>query len=133
LFRKQLPSTTPPKPKDRGRLDAKIDDFRKRLTLLRTDAPAPADAQTTFPSALAFGLVHARHVRIVFVALFALMVEMGATLGLFAAPAHTPAKSCCTYREIEPLGSAKVRVHHRSQLADRDLELSSEHSRRLLS
>jgi hypothetical protein len=76
LFRKQLLSTTPPKPKDRGRLDAKIDDVRKRLTLLRTDAPAPADAQSTFLSALAFGLVHARHIRIVLVALFALMCEV---------------------------------------------------------
>ena len=77
------------KPKDRGRLDAKIDDARKRLAALRLQKPAPADAQSVFLSALTFGLIQARHVRIALVALFALMIEMCATLGLFAAVSHS--------------------------------------------
>lgn len=75
--------------KDRVRLDAKVDDVRKRLTKLRSSTPAPADAQSEFLSVLTFGLIEARHVRITLVALFALMVEMGATLGLFAALSHS--------------------------------------------
>ena len=75
--------------KDRARLDAKVDDVRRQLTKLRSHTPAPADAQSAFLSALTFGLIEARHVRIALVALFALMVEMGATLGLFAALSHS--------------------------------------------
>jgi hypothetical protein len=75
--------------RDRVRLENKIDDVRKRLAALRNDRPAPADAQSTFLSALTFGLIEPREVRIALVALFALMVEMCATLGLFAALSHS--------------------------------------------
>ena len=77
------------KAKDRARLDAKIDDARKRLRVLRNDAPAPADAQSQFLSALTLGLADTSQVRIALVALFALMVEMCATLGLFSALSHS--------------------------------------------
>jgi hypothetical protein len=80
------------KPKDRRRIEAKIDDARKRLTALRSNGPAPADAQSTFLSSLTFGLVDARQMRIALVALFAVMVEMCATLGLFAALSHPTEK-----------------------------------------
>src|SRR5262245_37318369 len=49
---------------------------------------APADAQSTFLSALTFGFIEARNVRVALVALFAIMVELCATLGLFAALSH---------------------------------------------
>lgn len=84
------------KPRDRGRLDAKVDDVRRRLTKLRSNTPAPADAQSEFLSVLTFGLIEARHVRIALVALFAVMVEMGATLGLFAALSHSFEKTAPT-------------------------------------
>jgi hypothetical protein len=77
------------KAKDRIRLDAKVDDARKRLNTLRNESPAPADAQSQFLSALTSGFLDARHVREALVALFALMVEMCATLGLFAALSHS--------------------------------------------
>src|SRR5436190_9694381 len=51
------------KTKDRARVDAKVDDARKRLDALRKDRPAPADAQSAFLSALSFGIVEPRHVR----------------------------------------------------------------------
>jgi hypothetical protein len=77
------------KPKDRIRLDAKVDDTRRRLAALRSEKPAPADAQSQFLSSLTFGFVDARNVRVALVALFAVMVEMCATLGLFAALSHS--------------------------------------------
>jgi hypothetical protein len=77
------------KAKDQPRLDAKVDDARKRLAALRRNGPAPADAQSTFLSTLSFGFLDARRVRIALVALFAVMVEMCATLGLFAALSHS--------------------------------------------
>lgn len=75
--------------KERARVENKIDDARKRLAALRNDQPAPADAQSAFLSTLTFGLIEPRQVRITLVALFALMVEMCATLGLFAALSHS--------------------------------------------
>jgi hypothetical protein len=59
------------------------------LAAVRNQDPAPADAQLQFLSALTFGVISARHVRVSLVALFALMVEMCATLGLFAALSHS--------------------------------------------
>jgi hypothetical protein len=81
------------KPKDRPRLDARIDAARTRLAAFRSSGPAPADAQSTFLSNLLSGLLDPRQVRIALVALFSLMVEMGATLGLFAALSHSPASA----------------------------------------
>jgi hypothetical protein len=81
------------KQKDRARLDAKIDDARKRLATMRANAPAPADSQAAFLSSLMFGLLDPRQVRIALVTLFSLMVEMCATLGLFAALSHPVATS----------------------------------------
>ena len=75
--------------KERTRIENKIDDVRTRLTALRTDTPTPADAQSTFISKLTFGLIEPQHVRIALAALFALMIEMCATLGLFAALSHS--------------------------------------------
>jgi hypothetical protein len=77
------------KSKNRIRLNVKIDDARKRLAALRLEKPAPADAQSAFLSALSLGLIETRHVRIALVALFALMVEMCSTLGLFVALSHS--------------------------------------------
>ena len=76
-------------PKDRARLERRIDDARVRLAAVRNNNPAPADAQSQFLSSLAFGWLDARHVRMALVALFAIMVEMCATLGLFAALSHS--------------------------------------------
>jgi len=76
-------------PKDRARLEKRIDDARVRLTAVRNSNPAPADAQSQFLSSLTFGWLDARHVRMILVALFAFMVEMCATLGLFASLSHS--------------------------------------------
>ena len=78
------------KPKDRIQLDAKVDDARRRLKELRGHPPAPADAQSAFLSALTFGLISSRDIRTVLSLLFALVVEVGATVGLFAALSHPP-------------------------------------------
>lgn len=75
--------------KERARLDTKIDDARKRLAVVRNKDPAPADAQSQFLSVLSRGFIDARQVRVALVALFAVMVEMCATLGLFAALSHS--------------------------------------------
>jgi hypothetical protein len=75
--------------KEKTRVENRIDDVRIRLTSLRNDRPTPADAQSTFISALTFGLIEPQHVRITLAALFALMIEMCATLGLFAALSHS--------------------------------------------
>lgn len=76
--------------KDRAALDARIDDARSRLSKLRGHKHEVADAQSAFLASLSFGLFEARHVRQALVALFALMVELGATLTLFAALSHAP-------------------------------------------
>lgn len=84
--------------KDRPVLDARIDDARKRLAALRQNAGDAVDAQSSFLSSLTFGLIAARDVRIALVALFALMVEVGATLGLFAALSHGGGSGTATKR-----------------------------------
>jgi hypothetical protein len=84
--------------KERSILDAKIDDARLRLSRLREQRPVVVDAQSTFLSSLSFGLVEPQRVRQALVALFALMVELGATLGLFAALSHSPAPPAQTAR-----------------------------------
>ena len=71
--------------RDRPALDARIDDVRRRLAALREDRPVPADAQSAFLAALSFGVVEPRQVRIALVILFSLMIEMGASIGLFIA------------------------------------------------
>jgi len=77
--------------KERATFDARIDEARLRLSRLREQRPAVVDAQSTFLSSLSFGLVDPSHVRKALVALFAVMVELGATIGLFAALSHSPA------------------------------------------
>lgn len=84
------------KNKDRARLDARVDEVRKRLSKLRTAPAAPADAQSVFLSALTFGWVDAQHIRIALATLFGLMVEVGATVGLFAALSHPSKKPATT-------------------------------------
>ena len=76
--------------KDRSALDTRIDDARQRLSRLRERRPAVVDAQSTFLASLSFGLIEPQRVRQVLIALFALMVELGATLGLFVALSHEP-------------------------------------------
>jgi hypothetical protein len=78
--------------REKLRVDAKVDDARKRLAIVRNQNPAPADAQSEFLSDLSRGYVAPRHVRVALVALFALMIEVCATLGLFAALSHSAEK-----------------------------------------
>lgn len=87
------------KPKERASLDIKVDDVRRRLQALRSDRPAPTDAQSQFLSELASGVIEPRHIRVALVTLFAIMIEVGATLALFAALSHfPPAKSAAAVR-----------------------------------
>lgn len=95
-------STT--KGKERSRLDARIDDVRRRLRTLQSAAPVQADAQSAFLSALTFGLLDPQRVRLALVALFALMVEVGATVGLFVALSHPP------QQPAPPVGRWRPRV-----------------------
>ncbi len=78
--------------KDRPALDARIDEVRRRLAALRQDRPVPADAQSAFLAALTFGIIDPRQVRIALVILFSLMIELGASIGLFAALSHAAPK-----------------------------------------
>jgi hypothetical protein len=78
--------------REKVRLDAKVDDARKRLAAVRNKDPAPVDAQSEFLSDLSRGYLAARHVRVALVALFALMIEVCATLGLFASLSHASEK-----------------------------------------
>lgn len=73
------------KQKDRAALEQRIDAARERVASLRDRRPITVDAQSAFLSTLSMGLVDARHMRLALNALFALMVEIGATLALFAA------------------------------------------------
>jgi hypothetical protein len=91
--------------KERARLDAKVDDARRRLARLRTQDPSPADAQSAFIAALTFGVIEPRQVRIALVALFALMIEVCATLGLFAALSHTLGRSMPMPAKWRPKGA----------------------------
>ena len=92
------------KGRERTRLDARIDDVRRRLRTLQSATPVPADAQSTFLSALSFGLLDPQRVRLTLVALFALMVEVGATIGLFVALSHP------TQQPAPPVGRWRPRV-----------------------
>jgi hypothetical protein len=78
--------------KDRVALNNRIDDAHKRLSAVRAQSPQPADAQSEFISTLTFGWVAPSRVRMGLVALFAIMVEVCATLGLFAALSHSSQK-----------------------------------------
>jgi len=93
-------------PKEKPRLETKIDDARKRLAATRSKNPAPADAQSQFLSALTRGFLDPRQIRVALVALFALMVEVCATLGLFAALSHSQEKpqppTVLARQEFEP-------------------------------
>lgn len=73
------------RPKDRPALDARIDDVRRRLDRLRAARSQPVDAQSAFMAALSFGLLEPHQVRIALTILFSLMIEVGATIGLFVA------------------------------------------------
>jgi hypothetical protein len=84
--------------RERARLVAKVDDARRRLAAVRNQNPAPADAQSEFLSDLTRGYVAARRVRVALAALFALMMEVCATLGLFASLSHASDKP----RPIQP-------------------------------
>jgi hypothetical protein len=73
------------RPKDRPALDVRIDDVRHRLDQLRADRPQPVDAQSAFMAALSLGLFEPHQIRIALTILFSLMIEVGATIGLFVA------------------------------------------------
>ena len=75
--------------KDRAILESRIDDARTRLAAVRTQSPQPADAQSEFISALTSGWLEPSRVRMALVALFAVMVEICSTLGLFASVSHS--------------------------------------------
>lgn len=81
------------KAKDHVRLEARIDDARQRLRAVQNTAPVVTDAQSVFLSALVFGLLAPQDIRLGLVALFALMVEVGATIGLFVALSHPSQQS----------------------------------------
>lgn len=91
--------------KEKARLESRVDDARKRLSAVRNQNPAPADAQSHFLSALMFGFLDAHHVRVALVALFAVMVEVCATLGLFAALSHSFEKPLPTVDRWKPTAS----------------------------
>jgi hypothetical protein len=93
------------KAKDRPRLDARVDEVRRRLARLRSDTPVPADAQAAFLSAMTFGYVDAHSVRIALATLFAVMVEVGATIGLFAALSHAPPPPAAPASRWKPKGA----------------------------
>jgi len=76
------------KGKERPRLDKRVDETRRKLESMRAKEADPPDAQSDFLSRLTLGYVPPAKIRIALVALFALMVEVGATLGLFAALSH---------------------------------------------
>ena len=78
--------------KERSRIDAMIDDARKRLEIARDNNLVPVDAQSQFLSKLSFGTLDPQSVRDVLCALFAVMIEFTATLGLFAALSHSSDK-----------------------------------------
>jgi hypothetical protein len=79
--------------KERPTWDSKVDYARARLAAAREQKPSPIDAQSQFLSVLTLGFLDAYHVRLGLVALFAVMVEVCATLGLFAALSHSSQKS----------------------------------------
>ena len=66
-----------------------LDDARNRLAAVRTQSPQPTEAQSQFISGLSFGFVDPSRIRMGLVALSAVMVEVCATLGLFAAVSHS--------------------------------------------
>lgn len=92
------------KGKERARLEARIDEVRKRMRTLQTNTPAPVDAQAAFISGLTFGLIKTQQVSLALVTLFALMVEVGATIGLFIALSY-PAK-----QPTPPVGRWRPRI-----------------------
>jgi hypothetical protein len=70
-------------------LEDRIDHLRQEMSELRKQGGmTEADPQGQLLSKLAFGAVEKDTVRFLLVALFAVMVEAGAALGLFAALAH---------------------------------------------
>lgn len=75
---------------EQRRIEKRIDETRRKLEGMRSHDAAPADAQSEFLSAIIMGLIPPGKIRVALVALFALMVEVGATLGLFAALTHPP-------------------------------------------
>jgi hypothetical protein len=70
-------------------LDDRIERLRKEVSELRSQGGMrETDPQAELLSRVSFGVLEKRQVRFALVALFALMVEAGAALGLFAALAH---------------------------------------------
>jgi hypothetical protein len=81
-------------------LDDRIDQTRNEVAKLRAAGGArDVDPQAQLISQITFGLIAKHQVRIALVALFAVMVEAGAALGLFAALAHLPRRAA---KEILP-------------------------------
>jgi hypothetical protein len=90
------------KAKDRTRLDTRIDEVRTRLRTLQNGTPVPVDAQAVFLSGLTFGLVAPQNIRLGLAALFALMVEVGTTIGLFIALSHPSQQPAPTFGRWRP-------------------------------
>ncbi|MBJ7533309.1 hypothetical protein JDN40_04200 [Rhodomicrobium vannielii ATCC 17100] len=75
-------------------LEDRIDRLRQEMSELRKQGGmVEADPQGQLLSKLTFGVIEKDTVRFLLVALFAVMVEAGAALGLFAALAHMSAGS----------------------------------------
>jgi hypothetical protein len=70
-------------------LDERVERLRREVADLRAQGGMrETDPQAELLSRITFGMLEKRQVRFALVALFALMVEAGAALGLFAALAH---------------------------------------------
>ncbi len=70
-------------------LDERIERLRREVADLRAQGGMrESDPQAELLSLVTFGMLEKRQVRMALVALFGLMVEAGAALGLFAALAH---------------------------------------------
>lgn len=84
-------------------LDDRIERLRKEVVELRAKGGmSESDPQANLISQATFGIVEKHQVRLLLVALFAVMVEVGAALGLFAALAHLPVR-VRTQAELPPL------------------------------
>jgi hypothetical protein len=93
-------------------LDDRIDRLRAEISGLRerhTSETVGSERQTELLAKLTFGLIDSAGVRSGLVALFAVMVEAGAALGLFASLAHFPSSSKRGDDELKPGAAAASR------------------------
>ena len=75
------------------------------LRALQSTGPVVADAQSAFLSALIFGLLAPQDIHLGLLTFFALMVEVGATIGLFVGLSHP------SQQPTPPLARLRLRLH----------------------